>query len=216
MPIPGFVKPSTPDQAQQDLDFVNFSTEIGWRIDDHLKLTVLPAFRYAKMQYTSLFSDTFFNGYNIGSLPSRPERSDETSLEARLAGDYGKLRFVAGAYFFNEHQYEQFTVLPGYLADTGSAASYNTRSYAAFGQATYAVLPHVRLIGGLRYTSDGRTIQGTNYAVSPTVSFGPRATEHRPLRLSGAHPATMRGGPVCRPENVHQRLLERRRGSRRA
>ena len=173
LPIPGFIKPSTPDQAQQDLDFVNLSTEINWRINDQLKLTVLPAFRTAKMQYTSLFSDTFFNGYNIGSLPSRPERSDQTSLEARVTGDYGRLKFVAGAFVFNEHQYEQFTVLPGYLADTGSAASYNTRSYAGFGQATYAILPHVRLIGGLRYTSDARTIQGTNYAVSPTVSFGP-------------------------------------------
>ena len=172
-PIPGFVRPDPKSDAGQDLNFYNISAQYDWHFGP-TTLTILPAFRYSSMSYSDLFSFTATDGPGFGSIPASPETSKAVSVEARLSGNTERLKWVAGVYFYNEDQYQQYGVDVGLPDNVGVTASYGTRSYAGFGQATYAILPHFRLIGGLRYTSDNRTLTaGTAYAVSPTLFLGP-------------------------------------------
>ncbi len=172
VPIPGFVRTNEPSDQMQDLSFYNLSAQLNWNLG-FADLTVIPAFRDSTMQYTGLFGFLLRNGYDLGSYPNSPLTSKASSLEARLTGDAGPLKYVAGFYADNETQNEQFTVNGGYLQTVGQQTVLGTRSYAGFGQATFAVSNWFRLIGGLRYTADRRQLTGDSYIVSPAAFLGP-------------------------------------------
>ncbi len=52
-------------------------------------------------------------------------------------------------------------------------ADLTTDSYAAFGEATYAITPTTKLTGGLRYTMDRRRFDGTTRPILPGGALGP-------------------------------------------
>jgi iron complex outermembrane receptor protein len=126
------------------------------------RLTVIPAWRK---------TDLDFRSYASSFLIDVIEKSEQTSLEVRLAGDTGPLTWVLGGYGFSED------VDADQLFDQASNASYirsrlETASLAAFGQATWSVSDRFRLNGGLRYTKDNK--QQDSYAESrPFVGFVP-------------------------------------------
>ena len=166
---PGSVVPSTPNEGRQDLDFYNLSADFSWDFGG-TTLTVVPAFRDSRMQYAVLGSYVDSVGYGFNGESARPETSDQTSLEARLTGGEGPLKYVAGLYYYNENQFQQYTIYGGALEDLGRNATYGTRSYAAFGQASFQVVDGIRLIGGLRETSDRRSISdGESYYLAPSI-----------------------------------------------
>ena len=171
IPVPGFVRPTRLSDARQDLNFYNLSAQLDWRFGS-TTLTIIPAYRNSRIRNTALLGFLFQNGYGLGNLPSRPETSHAISVEARLSGDSDKLKWVAGLYFFDERQFQQLVINNGFLSSNGWEDSPSTQSYAAFGQATYAVTDNVRLIGGLRYTSDRRALDGKFYLVSPNAFQG--------------------------------------------
>jgi iron complex outermembrane receptor protein len=123
---------------------------------------VIPAWRKTDLDFRS-YASSFLIGIT--------EKSEQTSLEVRLAGDTGPLTWVLGGYGFSED------VDADQLFDQASNASYirsrlGTASLAAFGQATWSVSDKFRLTGGLRYTKDNK--QQDSYAESrPFVGFVP-------------------------------------------
>ncbi len=128
------------------------------------KLTVIPAWRK---------TDLDFVGYASSFLIDVTEVSDQSSLEARLASQSDKLKWVLGAYYFTEdtsadQRYDQGSNGTRILSDL------QTRSYAVFGEATYSVSDRFRVTGGLRYTSDNKR-QVTEAHTLPFVGFVPPA-----------------------------------------
>lgn len=108
------------------------------------ELTVIPSWRY-----------TDLNGVVPG--PSfdylHREKQEQTSLEARLAGQTGPVDWLAGVYLFGER------VKVDYATNFSTSLSfqdqtYRTTSRAAFAQATINLSPSVRLGAGLRATDD--------------------------------------------------------------
>jgi iron complex outermembrane receptor protein len=112
-------------------------------------LTVIPAYR--KTKGSSAFVGPAFNtALNV-------EDDDQTSLEARLAGSLGKLDYLVGGFYFKEEsfsnsEYNQEFVLP--------IQRYTHDSWATFGQLTAHVADRWRLIGGVRYTHDKKSMDG--------------------------------------------------------
>ena len=172
-PPPGFVNAPSRDQARQDLNFYNISATLSWDLGP-VDFTLIPAFRYSRMQYSALFSFLLEDDYGLGDQPARPQTSKATSVEARFSKDTEKLKWVGGLFFYNEDQFEQYTIDGGDAENVGIDSNYGTRSYAAFGQATYSVTDHFRLTGGLRYTVDRRSLEnGESYTLSPSIFLGP-------------------------------------------
>lgn len=105
----------------------------------------------------------------------QPFDNTTTSHELRIASkDTGALTWVAGLYRFDEDTKitTQFlSPLPGPLQGTVNGVAVNYRyfdnhakadSTAGFAQATYAVLPELRLTAGIRATKDNKDRTGTN------------------------------------------------------
>ncbi|MET3762263.1 TonB-dependent receptor [Sphingomonas sp. UYEF23] len=168
---PGTVVAPGPEQGRQDMNFYNISGQFDWTISPSATLTVMPAYRYSSIRHNTLIGGTLFsNGYGVGNLPADPETSKQTSLEVRLTGTLGALKYVAGGYYFNEDQFQLYGIRGGALQNNGVGSNFGTKSYSAFGQATLKIVDRVRLIGGLRYTSDKRSISnGVSYYVAPQI-----------------------------------------------
>ncbi len=128
------------------------------------QLTVIPAWRKTDLDFVS---------YASSFLIDVTEVSDQSSLEARLANQSDKLKWVLGAYYFTEdtsanQRYDQGS------NGTRILSELQTRSYAVFGEATYSVSDRFRVTGGLRYTSDNKQ-QVTEAHTLPFVGFVPPA-----------------------------------------
>lgn len=127
-------------------------------------LTVIPAYRDSRPDYLT------FNGGYYGRVI---EKAKQKSLEARLSspGD-GALNYVLGGYYFDEDQRSFNNFIQGLLVNTLFATRLNNRSYAVFGQATYAITPEFRLVGGARHTWEEKendtTLTQTAFGAGPT------------------------------------------------
>lgn len=116
------------------------------------EFTLIPAYRKTKG------SSAFYGpGFNTAQFN---EEYDQFSTELRLAGGAGMFDYVLGAFYFDEkitgnNNFNQEFVLPIQDYRTG------TKSWAAFGQLTANLTERFRLIGGLRYTDDSKSMDGT-------------------------------------------------------
>ncbi len=168
---PGAVTAPSPANAVQDLSFWNISAEFNWKLG-FAELTVLPAYRDARMRNAVMPTFLFDTGAAFGSFPIRPETSRQTSLEVRLSNNSDRFKWVAGGYYYNEDQFVQNRVYAGYIQDVGQVSNLGTRSYAAFGQATLSLTNAIRIIGGARYTSDRRSLSnGATYSIAPVLTL---------------------------------------------
>jgi len=100
-------------------------------------------------------------------------REDSTSHELRLAGSTDRLKWVAGLYYFHEHNNVFAGIYP--IAGINSLAfvqpDVSEESKAAFAQATYSVTDRFRLTGGLRYTDDTKARTGATMAFGSVVGY---------------------------------------------
>jgi iron complex outermembrane receptor protein len=157
-PVPQLI---AKDDGYQNNKFQGTSATISADLG-FAQLTVIPAWRK---------TDLDFRSYASSFLIDITEKSEQRSLEVRLAGDTERLTWVLGGYGFSED------VDADQLFDQASNASYirsrlETSSLAAFGQATWSLSDRFRLTGGLRYTKDNK--QQDSYAESrPFVGFVP-------------------------------------------
>jgi iron complex outermembrane receptor protein len=118
---------------------------------DFAKLTLIPAYRSTHLNYFTF--PTFGNSSN-------PETSKETTFEARLGHSGELFKWVAGAFYLNEGQATHNDVVAGLLQNQHSDESLRTTSVAAFSEAVMSVNQSLRLIGGLRYTRDAKSLYG--------------------------------------------------------
>ncbi len=151
-------------KSRQDNTYWNASAELNWDMR-FATLTVQPAFRHADIDYSS----------DPGIIFSENGRSDEMTVEARLAKDNGWLNWVAGLYYYSEAQRSEeldpaSLFIPGF--DNDQPEYPHTQSAAAFGQATFSLTSSFRLIAGLRYTNEHRSLTGESIDLRPSFVTG--------------------------------------------
>lgn len=164
---PLVTSPNSAD-AFQDMEFWRLSAEIVANLG-FADLTIIPAYSDSKISYNTYpFLQVSF-GTAFGGFPARPDSSKATSLEVRLSNESERLKWVLGGYYYDEKQKSQFNVNAGLLQHTGRLSSVETRALAAFGQMTFSINSQLRVIGGLRYTSDRRALfDGATYYLNPS------------------------------------------------
>ena len=90
------------------------------------------------------------------------EADDQYTGEVRLSSKgEGPLRYVVGAFYFDETQDGYNNYDQGALANTEYLPHLKTKSKAAFGQLTYSVAPAFRVVAGGRYTKEDKTLVGS-------------------------------------------------------
>lgn len=147
----------------------NVSGQADYDFGD-VTLTVIPAYR----RTTAAFSVSPGFNYSPGGKGTKGETSDQYSIETRLGGTSGKLKWVVGLFGFQEDQTTDFAITAGVIQRVRIASNLQSKSVAGFGEATYGLTDTLRLIGGLRYTSDKRSqTDFRKFAVSPTVTGSP-------------------------------------------
>ncbi|WP_447726586.1 TonB-dependent receptor [Sphingomonas koreensis] len=129
-------------------------------------------------------------------------KSRQFSQEVQLQLDFGSVNAIVGGYYFNETTNERATVplsfppSPPVIASilAGGPATRDlqvsrlkTDSVAAFGELSWEPAQGLELSGGLRYTSDRKTFQGTVLNLFPGSQPDPN-----PLPTL----ATSQGGPL--------------------
>jgi iron complex outermembrane receptor protein len=159
-PVPQIV---ATDDGYQDNDFYGVmataSLDLGFA-----ELTVIPAWRKTNLDFV---------GYASSFLIDVVEDSEQFSFEARLANESDRLKWVVGAYLFDEDvSAEQFFD----QASNGTRidSELETQSFAIFGEATYSLTDRFRITGGARYTKDNKK-QVTEAHTYPFVGFVPPA-----------------------------------------
>ncbi len=142
-------------------------------------LTSITAYRKSQMTQLSDIDHApidIFN-YSDGGLDSH-----QFTQEFRITSPSGeKLEYVAGVYFLDTHVDGWTTQKGDFLKFSTGSSAYppavlygerdqvnHTKSYAAYGQATYAITDAFKLIGGLRYTDD--KVSG-NLTVKPVAGY---------------------------------------------
>jgi len=106
------------------------------------------------------------------------------SEELQLQYDHGPVSAILGGYYFDEDTFERATVplsfppsppvITSILAGGPATrdlqlSNLETRSLAAFGEVSYEVVDGLELTGGLRYTEDRKTFQGTVLTASTSA-----------------------------------------------
>ncbi|MCW3834522.1 TonB-dependent receptor [Sphingomonas canadensis] len=85
------------------------------------------------------------------------ERQSQKSEELNLTGKFDRLSFVLGAYYFSETiDYPLRVQTISTNTETFSAPHVETRNWAAFGQASYALTDTLTLTAGLRYSTEDK------------------------------------------------------------
>ena len=102
---------------------------------------------------------------------SRQKRgSKATSQELQIGGvDTNPFQWIVGLYYLNDKVFDEFGSFRTNINDgiAGSRGPFTAKvvSKAAYAQASYYVLPQLRLTGGIRYTEDEKTFDVTNFRI---------------------------------------------------
>jgi iron complex outermembrane receptor protein len=126
------------------------------------KLTSITAFRNLKREWRvdgDASPKSFFGG-TLDFESFRTADNDQFSQELRLAGSSGIFNYVVGGFYYNDRRMFQ-SIFPG--AGQNTLSNTQTKSYAAFGQVDVAFSSGTTLTGGLRYTSEDRSITQRNF-----------------------------------------------------
>ncbi|MFZ4690632.1 MAG: TonB-dependent receptor [Polymorphobacter sp.] len=168
------------DEGQR-LDHWGVSLTANWDLNDQFTLSSITAYRKLR---PDLFIDIDATQAEIGDVFVGIDQH-QFSQEVQLKWDMGKFKGVLGVYYLNEsiasHQEayadDLFTFLGGPVTFTRLIDDkQNTKSYAAFGQATYDFTDQFSLTAGLRYTKEDRsynrfTTTISNQAFLNNISF---------------------------------------------
>lgn len=161
-PSPFFKDKQWSSFAQLDVD-IGFAT-----------LTVLPAYRYEKLDYLD---------YVPGYADRQVFRTRQRSIETRLANRSDHLKWVLGAYYLKVKQDGELTIRNE--ANFQHAVVDNpvsVESYAFFGEATYSLTDSLRITGGLRYTNEKTRSEGTaNAQLGPPTLPTPQTAAFNPF-----------------------------------
>jgi iron complex outermembrane receptor protein len=182
---PGTGVATDPDLSYSDTLPYNVTNAYGgsltfkYEIDEHLTLKSVSAYRgFDGHIYYDNDGVTAIKGDSYAGF-----RQSQKTQEFNLNGEYDRLNFVAGLYYFEEsfhnHRLSQSAGSP--LDDIGTATHTNnwlhTTSYSAFGQANYKATSHLTITVGGRWTTDHREFrnigqQGTKWALHDPQDWG--------------------------------------------
>lgn len=121
-------------------------------------LTLIPAYRR---------SDINYNSTQAGFQILERQKPEQVSMEARLASPSGeRFGWLLGGYYLHTKVNARSNTESA-AAQTYSDQHINTtgETAAGFGQLTFAIVPALRLTGGLRYTWERKTSDSQRYTV---------------------------------------------------
>lgn len=121
-------------------------------------LTVLPAY---------VSTDAEFRYYSGGFLSNTDYAADQYTLEARFASNADSdVSWLVGAFAYAERMdsFNEFNQPQGFLSSW--VPNQKDDSYALFGQVTYPVTDVLRLTGGLRFTTEEKSVDGETFLVN--------------------------------------------------
>jgi iron complex outermembrane receptor protein len=212
-------KADTNSQIQAKQETGGISLQADWSLPKAV-LTSVTAWRFWNWWPAN---DSDYTPLSVMVRAQNGDYQNQLSQEFRIASAGTNLiDYVGGLYFFREQiaavgaqQYGNAgsyfllssavpaAVADGYALDYHS--SYNTTSYAAFGQATWHVTDKWNLTGGLRYTYDdksGRFIQVASGGVPLTGPLAPYASLRAKLGASTAFAIKNTKGDLSGQANV--------------
>ena len=152
-----------PNTATRHADFWSVRGQLDWDLDFGV-FTVIPAYRRYSYECLNCWrSETDQNNY-------ASER--QATVEARLASKpNAPLTWLAGLYYLDANNpsfgqqlgigADSFADAPGNQINEFGQSTFDSKSYAAFGQATYPLTHWFRLTGGVRYTDDRKSETGS-------------------------------------------------------
>jgi len=126
------------------------SLTADYAVTDELSIKLIASDRHSEYE-SGLDDDSLFEDFL--SFPEVGE-ADQTSYELQFSGQYDRLDFVAGLYYFEEEGFndQNPTVFNGGLGDF--RLSQNMESKAIYANIGYQVTDALHLSGGVRYTED--------------------------------------------------------------
>lgn len=147
-PISGYVFPNA-----SDADSYGFSGKITVDLGGSYSLTSITAYRNTHAQFAPQLGVPF----GLAGFQTEAQQKQWTQ-ELRLNGSVGDiLDYTVGGYYFKGDARQRFRVIVRGLFDFLGDDPVNTRSKAAFGQATVHILDGLDFIGGLRYTDERKS-----------------------------------------------------------
>ncbi|GAA0304714.1 TonB-dependent receptor [Sphingomonas oligophenolica] len=153
------------DDSNIDKDLWNVGAELNWNLG-FATLTVQPAYRDLTLHATS---------YGGGLKLVYDEKSKQTSVETRLAHDGASLKWLVGAFYFNNDRTVRNFIDSNPVSQRALQVfpEIGSESYAFFADSTVSLDPSLRLLGGIRYTHERKIVQGvrTDLDNTPTNNF---------------------------------------------
>ncbi|WP_372732666.1 TonB-dependent receptor [Novosphingobium sp.] len=150
---------------------------------------------------TPLGDITFLNGYRdadlffTSSMPTfyfgEATTSRQYSSELRVASDADKpFRYVIGGFYLDDKLGGQTIIEVGNTI-SNQIINNTTRSWAGFGQATYALSDSLRFVGGIRYTHERKTTDSLRLRIAP-VNFATTSIVPFPATNAGTPNLTLK------------------------
>ncbi|AEG50588.1 TonB-dependent receptor plug [Sphingobium chlorophenolicum L-1] len=131
-------------------------------------LTVIPAYRRSEPDYLT---------YSPGYSATISEIDNQYSLEVRFTSPSdNRLRYALGGYLFKEDQTAHNGFYQGPISTTNLDPYLETKSKAVFGQLTFDVTDHFRVVGGARYTKEDKSLSSTLRQITPANPNPPTST----------------------------------------
>src|SRR3984957_9422044 len=149
--------PVPPQELFIDGNYGGGKAEVTWN-SDLGDLVVIPAYRAADYDSAAI----------SGPLLIDAEHDHQKSFEARYSFHqmYG-LRLILGGFYLDDSVRARFNVdnlaVNATLPSSGNIQNFlqDTHTYAGFADATFALTDALRLIGGVRYTNERKSLDGT-------------------------------------------------------
>ena len=172
----GRTTPGLPNSTK--LTHYGFAGTAAFDLTDALALKSITAYRKLK---TDDFIDIDASEWQLGDV-FVGVRQKQFSQEFQLAYTSDRLNFVGGLYYLREHvkshqeaysnDFLRFSLLaPPFTFTRFVDDDLVTKSYAAYANASYEVVPNVRLSGGLRYTHESKNYERATITSSTFLAF---------------------------------------------
>lgn len=163
------------------------SAELNWNLGP-ATVTFIPAYRNTRPDTLTYQAGFYFN---------TRETAEQQSYELRIHNESPELKWVAGAYYFDEGQTQNYEAKARPIQLSHVMTQLVTRSYALFGDATYSLTPDWRLFGGVRYSHDRKSQDGLSILTLPVAAtinnFGRRNDSNVSFRAGTEYDVGARG-----------------------
>lgn len=153
------------DDDALDRDLWSIGAEFKWNMG-FATLTVLPAYRDLELHSVS---------YDGGLRLQYDEKSKQTSVEARLSNEGDRLKWLVGVFYFNNDRNVRNFIDSNPISQRSLQIfpKIGSESWAGFADATFSVTDRLRVLGGIRYTTERKTVKGNRFDLdnTPTNNF---------------------------------------------